>query len=108
MACKMGETYLFFILRWVQRDNITNGCCLHGFESKSVALPTVPTITRTFQLCWSVRITMHSCSYLITNGLIGVTVWFADPCGRSLAGIVGSYPTWGIELCPLWMFCVVR
>ena len=29
-------------------------------------------------------------------------------CGNSFAGIVGSNPTGGIDVCLLWVFCVVR
>ena len=29
-------------------------------------------------------------------------------CGRSRAGIVGSNPAWSIDVCLLWMSCVVR
>jgi len=28
-------------------------------------------------------------------------------CGRSLAGIAGSNPVRGIDVCPLWVLCVV-
>jgi len=29
-------------------------------------------------------------------------------CGRSLAEIVGSKPTAGMDVCLLWVLCVVR
>jgi hypothetical protein len=29
-------------------------------------------------------------------------------CGRSLAGIVGSNPAGGMDVCLLWVLCVVR
>ena len=29
-------------------------------------------------------------------------------CGRSPTGIVGSNPTWGMDICLLWVLCVVR
>jgi hypothetical protein len=29
-------------------------------------------------------------------------------CGRSLAGIVGPNPAGGMDVCLLWMLCVVR
>ena len=32
----------------------------------------------------------------------------ADRSGRSLAGAVGWNPARGMDVCPLWMLCVVR
>jgi hypothetical protein len=32
----------------------------------------------------------------------------ARVCGRSLAGIAGSNPTAGMDVCLLWVLCVVR
>jgi len=32
----------------------------------------------------------------------------ASVCGRSLAGIVGSNPARGMDVCVLWVLCVVR
>ena len=32
----------------------------------------------------------------------------ASVCGRSLAGIAGSNPAWGMDVCLLWVLCVVR
>jgi hypothetical protein len=29
-------------------------------------------------------------------------------CGPSLAGTVGSNPAGDLDICPLWMLCVVR
>jgi len=31
----------------------------------------------------------------------------ADPSGRSLAGIVGSYSAWGRDVCLLWVLCFI-
>jgi len=32
----------------------------------------------------------------------------ASVCGHSLAGIAGSNPTGGMDVCLLWVLCVVR
>jgi len=74
----------------------------------------------TFLVC------MYSFSYPACNGLSGSKIFFritsyttgfsgggdiqlyASPSGRSLAGIVGSNPTGGMDICLLWVSCVVR
>jgi hypothetical protein len=53
----------------------------------------------------------HSKEYLWTLSVMPIpmaarsTAWV---CGRSLAGIVGSNPAGGMDVCLLWMLCVVR
>jgi hypothetical protein len=45
--------------------------------------------------------------YSIYN-LVYVIIIMAWVCGRSLAGIAGSNPAGGIDVCLLWVLCVVR
>ena len=40
--------------------------------------------------------------------IIFICGWFAKNFGRSLAGIMGSNPAAGLDVCPLWGLCSVR
>jgi len=44
-------------------------------------------------------------TWLLEFRIISTT---ADPIGRSLAGIAGSNPAGGMDVCLLWVLCVVR
>jgi hypothetical protein len=67
----------------------------------------------------------HCCHFRGINGcentpqryvVLALLIWYfpymcitqADPSGRWLAGIVGSNPVGGMEVCLLWVLCVVR
>jgi hypothetical protein len=64
-------------------------------------------------ICLSVRLTSSrwsqpaSCTSLLQCHHVPVAARSkALVCGSSLAGIVGSYPTGGMDVCMLWVLCV--
>jgi len=50
----------------------------------------------------------HSLLISINNWPLVVARSKAWVCGSSFAGIVGSNPTGGMDVCLLWVLCIVR
>jgi hypothetical protein len=87
----------------------------HGNNTLVIAavIVSITQLTIIAPLCVSLRLRLlHTRSYVATNCTLMLLINSARSeawvCGRSLVGTAGSNPTGGMDVCLLWVLCVVR
>jgi hypothetical protein len=90
----------------------TKGCCAmeknYLASAVTITLPLQSTVVTICTTCLKVQklcIFPKQCVYVPVPRVVWSKAWV---CGRSLTRIVGSNPTGDMDVCLLWVLCVVR